>query len=175
MYKILTIGGQDYKLEYTVEASLYEEGIERLIGFLGKTSVSFDEEELKGLPKEEQIEIRKRYVMENLSGVSNIPSLALSVFYAGLMEHHGASGDKTVRSKDDAKELVRQYFDDHKNDGTDNFYDILLICMEQMGEDNFFKRTGLEKVMEQAAKNNEQSTGNREQRRAEAKASGKQS
>lgn len=175
MYKILNIGGADYKLEYTVEASLYEEGIERLIGFLGKTSVSVDEEELKGLPEEQQIEIRKRYVMENLSGVSNIPSLAMSVFYAGLLEHHGPTGDKKVRTKGDAKGLVRQYFDEHKNDGTDNFYDLLLICMEQMGEDDFFKRTGLEKVMEQAVKNNEQPTGNREQRRAAAKATAKQS
>ena len=37
MYKILEIGGKEYKLEYTIEASLYDECVERLIKFLGKT------------------------------------------------------------------------------------------------------------------------------------------
>ena len=38
MYKTLTIGGKDYKLEYTIEASLYGDCIEKLITFISKTA-----------------------------------------------------------------------------------------------------------------------------------------
>lgn len=173
MYKILKIGGVDYKLEYTVEASLYEECIEKLMNFVGNAYEGINNDEMKELSGEELREARRNVMKERISSVSNIPSVAMTVFYAGLLENHGMGlhGDKTIRNKEDAKELVRQYFDEHKDDGTDNFYDILLICMEQMGEDDFFKRTGLEKMTE----NVQTSKGNRAQRRAAEKASAKQS
>ena len=34
MYKILTIGGEDYKLEYTIEAALYSDCVAKLSKFL---------------------------------------------------------------------------------------------------------------------------------------------
>ena len=40
MYKTLTIGGKDYHLEYTLEASLCSDCIDRLIEFLGGVSGS---------------------------------------------------------------------------------------------------------------------------------------
>lgn len=34
MYKVITISGKDYKLEYNIEAALYKDGIDRFIEFL---------------------------------------------------------------------------------------------------------------------------------------------
>ena len=153
MYKILPIGGKEYKLEYTVEASLYDDCIEKLITFLGNTVGSAAELNIpENATQEESEAVRQRFVKQSIAGISNLPATALSVFYAGLLEHHGASGDNTVRSKNDAKNLVKQYFNDHIEDGTDTLYDIILICLEQMGEDGFFKRTGLEKLVTQSPK-----------------------
>lgn len=174
MYKTLTIGGKEYKLEYTIEASLYDECIERLINFLGKTLGATNEPELaQELTEEEKTKLRGTLVKNSISGISNLPATALTVFYAGLMEHHGETGDRTVMSKADAKAIVKEYFKQHAEDGKDNFYDLLNVCMDQMGEDDFFRRTGLEKVVSQAVEEQKKKTGNRAQRRAATKASGK--
>lgn len=171
MYKSLNIGGQDYKLEYTIEASLCEECTEKLIHFLGNTIGAASAEDITDDMEEAQKEkIIKTVIKNSISGISNLPQTALAIFYAGLLEYHGPSGDKTIRSKQDAKELVKAYFKEHEEDGTDNFYDLLMICIEQMGADGFFKRTGIEKMMSQFV---EAPKKNRAQRRAEAKASAK--
>ena len=38
MYKVLKIGNKEYKFEYSLEASLYDQGIESLLDFLGNTA-----------------------------------------------------------------------------------------------------------------------------------------
>lgn len=173
MYKTLNIGGKEYKLEYTIEASLCDECTEKLIYFLSNTIGAANVEEITDDMEEAQKEkIIETVIKSGISGISNLPQTAFTIFYAGLLEHHGPSGDNTIRSKQDAKNLVRTYFKDHEEDGTDNFYDLLTICLNQMGEDGFFKRTGLEKMMAQSTASPKK---NRAQRRAEAKASGKES
>ncbi len=148
MYKILPIGGKDYKLEYTVEASLYGDCTEALIDFFGKAFGTSNAEELtEGMSEEQKIAVRQALLKNSISGISNLPQTALTVFYAGLLEHHGPEGDGKVTTKAEAKELVRQYFEDHKDDGTGNFFDLMFICVEQMGEDVFFDKTGLSKVL----------------------------
>lgn len=172
MYKRLQIGTKEYKLEYTIEASLYNECVERMMEFFGKTLAITNEQELtKGLSKEEKIEMRMQLVKDSLSGMINLPKTALTVFYAGLLEYHGEAGDNTVRSIGDAKALVKQYFSEHVEDGKDNFYDLLQVCMEQMGEDGFFKLTGMERFLSQNGESEEIQKPNRAKRRA--KASGK--
>lgn len=172
MYKILNIGGKDYKLEFTIEASLYGECTEKLINFMGKTMGAAEEKSITdGLNQQEKTEVRKQLLANSISGISNMPDTGLTLFYAGLMEHHGEDGDKTIMTKQDAKRLLKQYFAEHTGDGTDNFYDLVAMLMEQMGEDGFFQRTGLEKMLGQ----NGAEKGNRQQRRAAAKASGSKS
>lgn len=172
MYKILNIGEKDYKLEFTIEASLYGECTEKLINFMGKTMGAAGEKEfIEGLTEQERDALHKQIVANSISGISNMPDTGLTLFYAGLMEHHGEDGDKTIMTKQDAKRLLKQYFSEHTGDGTDNFYDLVAMLMEQMGEDGFFQRTGLEKMLGQ----NGAEKGNRQQRRAAAKASGSKS
>lgn len=171
MYKRLQIGDREYKLEYTIEASLYNECIQKMLDFFGNTFAITNEEELtKGMTNEEKTKMRVKLLQDSLSGMINLPSTAMTVFYAGLLEYHGESGDNTVQSMEDAKALIKQYFKEHENDGTDNFYDLLNVCMEQMGEDGFFKRTGIERFLSQNEESEETPKPNRAARRAKASA-----
>lgn len=153
MYKVLHIGDKDWKIEFGIEASLYDECTEKLIEFIQTIAGNGYQDELPENATGEQIlDARKAFIKEKISGICNIPSISLSLFYAGLLEHHGEEGDGSIRSKKDAKQLIQKYFNEHAEDGTDNFYDLLQILMEQMGADGFFKRTGIERMFEEIVK-----------------------
>lgn len=134
MYKVLNIGGQDYKLEYSIEASLYADCISSLTGLMTDIETAGNLNDIKKV----------------LAGVSNIPQTTLTMFYAGLMEAHGnhPDGDGMVSDIQTAKRLIAQYIKEHTEDETGNFYGIMQMCIEQMGEDGFFKLTGLNPMME---------------------------
>lgn len=127
--KVIKIGNKEYKFEFTIEASLYGECTEALTAFL--TNVGSAGTNLK----------------EVLKSISDIPQTALTLFYAGLLEHHGEDGDGTVTTKKDAKRLIKQYFEDKKDTDEADFYAILALMIEVMEEDGFFKRTGLERIL----------------------------
>lgn len=126
MYKLLNIDGEEYKLEFSIEASLRNECIEKITGMMASLASADDRNELK----------------ETLKGLSNIPNVALECFYSGLLEHHGYSGDGRVRKINDAKALVVSLFRDEES-GISNWNDVLTLCVEQMSEDGFFELIGL--------------------------------
>lgn len=156
MYKVLQIGGKDYKLEYSIEASLYADCTASLTGLMAEIQIAGDSKDIKRI----------------VSELSNIPQTTLTIFYAGLMEHHGVhpDGDGSVPDIQTAKHLIAQYLKEHSEDDTGNFFGIMQMCIEQMGEDGFFKLTGLEGMMNQFSQT---AKPNRATKRAEAKASGK--
>lgn len=156
MYKILRISGKDYKLEYSIEASLYADCTASLTGLMTEIQIAGEDKNVKKV----------------VSEISNIPQTTLTIFYAGLMEHHGAhpDGDGSVPDIQTAKYLIAQYLKEHSDDETGNFFGIMQMCIEQMGEDGFFKLTGLEGMMNQFSQT---AKPNRAARRAESKASGK--
>ena len=128
----LTIGGKEYTFKFSVDASLNDECIEKttnLIYSIGNTKNLGD-------------------IQQMLHTVSNIPTVALSVFYAGLLEYHGMGrdADHSVRSKDDARELIKTYFEENAGNENANFYGILNMMIEQMGEDGFFALIGLDQM-----------------------------
>ena len=135
MYKILKIGGKDYKLEYSIEASLYADCTASLTGLMTEIQMAGENKDVKKV----------------VSELSNIPQTTLTIFYAGLMEHHGAhpDGDGTVPNIQSAKHLIAQYLKEHADEESGNFFGIMQMCIEQMGEDGFFKLTGLEGMMNQ--------------------------
>ena len=49
MYKILTIGGEDYKLEYTIEAALYSDCVAKLSKFLTNMGQAENEKDIEKL------------------------------------------------------------------------------------------------------------------------------
>lgn len=138
MYKTLTIGGNDYKLEYTIEASLYADCVKGTAELFSSLALASDEKDISKI----------------IAGVSNIPQTALTVFYAGLMEHHGdhPDGDGKVPNIAAAKRLLASYLREHSGDETGNFYGVLELCIEQMEEDDFFNLTGIGTFLDEVFK-----------------------
>lgn len=134
MYKLLSINGKDYKLEYTIEASLYDKCVESTAGLLAKFGGAAQEKD----------------TMAMINGIANIPQTALTVFYAGLLEAHGThpDGDGRVPDIETAKKLLASLLREHKDDELGDFYGVFEMCLSQMEEDGFLKLTGLETVME---------------------------
>lgn len=134
--KVLNIGGKDYTLEYTIEASLYKDCTEKMAKYI------------YGIVENQQT--------ENISGfisqLSELPNIALTVFYAGLMENHADE----IKNESDAKKLVKEYFKEHKEDGTGNFHDLMQMMSECMSDDGFFRNLGLEQITEQTEQENTQ-------------------
>lgn len=138
MYKSLTIGGSEYRLEYSVEAALYSDCVTNLMGIMTDMEMAENDKDIKKM----------------LSGMSNIPSVALSVFYAGLMQAHGnhEEGDGKVPDIQTAKRLLSNYIMEHKGEDTGNFYGVMNMCVEQMGEDGFFELIGLDPIVNPTTK-----------------------
>lgn len=134
MYKILKINGNDYKLEYSIEASLYNDCIDKVSGMLLNVVAGQASQDLKPI----------------LSAMSDIPNTAVTVFYAGLMEHHGAEGDGSVTNIATAKRLAATLLKDKDSEVT-NWYDLLVICINQMGEDGFFDLVGMNDILQTEA------------------------
>lgn len=127
MYKVITINGEDYKLEFAIEASLYKECIQSITELIYRIDAGQNTRDI------EQV----------LAGISDIPTTAINCFYAGLMEHHGVEvGDGKVPNLRAAKELARAIIKDEQSE-ISNFYDLMTMCVEQMGEDGFFDLIGL--------------------------------
>lgn len=133
MSKIINIGNKDYTFEFTIEASLYNECTEKVSNLMFMLSEAGNEEDIKSLVK----------------GLSDVPITALTMFYAGLLEHHGVVGDidNSITSMNDAKVLAKKYMLEHKEDGKGNFYDLMNEMTEIMENDGFFSQIGLEQMM----------------------------
>lgn len=134
MYKCLEINGEEYKLEYSIEASLYADCIASITSMFANIGEAAS----------------KKDIAKSLQELGNVPQVVLTVFYAGLMEYHGThpQGDKKVPDKQTAKLLIKKYFEEHKDDETGNFYGFLSMCIEQMREDGFFSLTGMDSLLE---------------------------
>lgn len=128
-----TIGGKEYIFEFSIEASLYADCTEIVMELFSTLSEAQNKEEVK----------------EVIKGIANIPKVAVTMFYAGLMEHHGVEGDRTIMCLSDAKKLIATYIREHKEDDNANLYSIMEEMMGCMSDDGFFDLTGLSKMMKQ--------------------------
>ena len=136
--KILTIGGKDYKVEYSFEAAEYKDCVDKAFKVVSGSYMvrrgNFDKDD-------------KRAMMEMVIDgtadmVSDLPSVVPSFLYAGLIENN-----KIVDERE-AKALFKQFIKENPDDDRASFYgmfDYLKQCME---EDGFFKLTGLDKLVE---------------------------
>ena len=131
--KKITINNKEYTIEFSIEASLYDDCTKSVMDMFvkgGMVTAAAEEGDLEG-------------AKENfLDSIANIPQKALTLFYAGLLEHHGTDGDKTVQSKNDAKKLIKLYIAESKK----SFRDVMSEMMEQMAEDSFFDLVGLNQI-----------------------------
>ena len=129
--KVINIAGKDYTFEFTIEASLYDECTEKTIGLMHRTAVAAEANDMEAY----------------LNSFANIPKATLSMFYAGLLEHHGVSGDNTVPDISVAKKLLATYMKEHKEDGIGDFYSVMETMLEIMSSDGFFNLLGLDKML----------------------------
>ena len=128
----LKIGSKTYKVEYSVEAALYGNCTEKVATFFASGASANGKDAIKSV----------------ISTIADLPQLALEMFYAGLMEHHGESGDRTVLSVDDAKALLAKLIKENKGEELGNFYGVVGVLMGQMGDDGFFDMIGLTQITE---------------------------
>lgn len=149
MYKVLNIGGEDYKLEYTMEAALFGECTEtatQIIEQIAEASAEVDE----NLPDDEKEKQLRNKLKDYIKTVSNLPQKVLTLFYAGLIEHHGTHplGDGTVKNLQDAKEILFKFFKENKGKDEGDFMGMMKLIIDQMGEDGFFDLVGLNKAFQ---------------------------
>ena len=119
------IDGKEFTIEYGLTALVDSpECIEPII-------------KLIYLNEQKDIPLSKRFGPA-MRDVSQITSL---LFYAGLLEHHGEDGDRTVLSLNDAKSLLKKYFKENAEETT--FIGLLAELIGQMDKDNFLALLGM--------------------------------
>ena len=141
--KRITINNKDYTIEFSIEATMYNECIEDVMDMIiaaGKMQGDITSN------KEDEEKLANNIIDTFKSSVSEIPKRALNMFYGGLLEHHGANGDRTVNSIADAKVLLTTYI----KESNLSLYEVLNDMVEQMGEDHFFDMIGVEKMLSNA-------------------------
>lgn len=137
MYKIIRIGGNDYKMEFTIEASLYQDFVEKLSKYVLDFSSLMAEYDIQGKGIKSQkdlIKMSSEAVKSMfLTQTTQTPYLAMVGFYAGLMEHQHLS-------QEEGKKLYIQYLQEYNKKPAE----VLAEIMEKVQEDNFFQMIGLD-------------------------------
>ena len=149
----MTIGGKEYSIEFSIEASLYGECVTKIFDmFMGIAAVRGQADALEKANTND-VDSLKDLMKGAVMSMTDIPQTALTLFYAGLLEHHGTEeGDGSVASLQDAKHLIKEYM--FENSGA-NWYDLMNLMVEQIGADNFFERIGLDKMLKQTEEKSE--------------------
>lgn len=114
----LNIGEKEYTFEYTFEAVASEDCVRKTIDLF------------------ENMENEDKSLGERMS---IMPNTIISLFYAGLLENHS----EEVENEQVARQLLKQYMKENKDDEKATFYGVMLQIMEQMGEDGFLVQIGL--------------------------------
>lgn len=136
----ITANGKEYVLEYTFEAAECHECIDAAMDIFGGTMTA----------KIDSKHSEEMQVRDFLMSLSDLPRMAMDMFYAGLLENHGTGpdGDGTITSRADARRLYKQFCKENPEDErATSYYALCTAIAEQMETDGFFRRTGLEDVL----------------------------
>ena len=134
-----TVEGKEYTLEYTFEAAENQKCVDAMTDIFGGAMMTKIDE-----TKSEALQIR-----DFLMTLSDLPRMAIDMFYAGLLENHGEDGgDGTITSRLDAKRLYKKFCKENpESPMATSYYGLTTVISNQMEEDGFFKRTGLEDIL----------------------------
>lgn len=134
---------KEYILEYTFEAAENQKCVDAMTDIFGGAMITKIDES-----KSEALQIR-----DFLMTISDLPRMAMDMFYAGLLENHGEDGDGTITSRLDAKRIYKKFCKENPDDAmAESYYGLITVISEQMGKDGFFKRTGLADILEKMGK-----------------------
>ena len=134
----LTKGGRTWKLEYTFEAAHYQRCVEKAWDYFSGAMALREAAAAEGKSQAEQ-------QMGVMNGIINsmvaIPDLVLLFIYAGLIEHHG----REIKTEADARQWYKEYCLDYPETTDVDMLEKIRQCME---DDGFFRRIGLDKMLE---------------------------
>lgn len=137
--KRIVIDGKEYTIEYSIEATLYDECTEKMMDLMLNAGIAQAEASQDNIEAKERVTVMANAFKNN---IKDIPQRTLTLFYAGLLEHH----KEEIRSKEDAKTLLVTYI---KENNGKSLYDILNDLIAEMGKDHFFEMIGVDKVTEE--------------------------
>ena len=124
--KVLNINGKDYKLEFSFEAAMYSECVEKTIDMIESVATAQANNDVKAY----------------ISSLAKTPKTVIDLAYAGLLEHHADE----IKNVKDASRLIKDYFAEHKEDGAGSFVSLMSVIVETMEEDGFFSMIGLDEI-----------------------------
>ena len=134
----LTQGGRNWKLEYTFEAAHYRKCVEMAWEYFSGAMALKKAAAADGKSTAEQ----QMGVMDGIiDSMAAVPDMVLLFVYAGLIEHHG----EEIRTEADARTWYKHYCQENP-ELTD--VEMLEQIRQAMEDDGFFKRLGLDKMME---------------------------
>ena len=135
----ITVNGKEYILEYTFEAAENQKCVDAMTDIFGGAMMTKIDDS-----KSEALQIR-----DFLMTISDLPRMAMDMFYAGLLENHGEDGDGEIMSRLDAKRLYKKFCKENPEHAMSiSYYGLITVISEQMEKDGFFKRTGLSDILE---------------------------
>lgn len=145
--KRITIGGVEYTFEFSIEATLYNEVTESVMDLILSSNVI----QAAADDATSSAEKAEKTMKQALKDIADIPNKALTMFYAGLLEHHSDE----IRSKQDAKRLLVTYLRENKSENEEEsltLFDVMTDMVAEMGNDSFFDMIGVAKVMNNVEK-----------------------
>lgn len=141
----IKVGEKNYEIEFTFEAA-ESEIVNKVYDFFTGAYLMKNAEEIK--------DDTGKQVDCTLKEFSTIPKMAIEFLYMGLLEHHGKFGDidQSVTEIADAKAIYKQFAKENPDDKISSHYELFIALRNQMEEDHFFKRVGVEQFMTDFAK-----------------------
>ncbi len=146
-----------YTIEFTFEAAespIVQLAFDYFSGAYMMKAIAVDKTDSE-LTESDKLKNQVAQLDALIGGVANMPKLAIDFLFMGLLENHGADGDGTVLNRSDAKRIYKDFCKENQEDALAMHSGLFEALREQMVEDGFFKRIGLEQMMENMSKPNE--------------------
>lgn len=148
--KALQIGDEIKKIEFSVDAAGYEEFTKVLTQILLEfvdAKAEADNDSQETATKKTKEEIKKENIERLTTSIANTPDTVLTLFYAGLLEHHGEYGDGTVLTREDARKLLKIYLTDKTAEEKRTYYSTMSFLVGQIIEDGFIELVGITEML----------------------------
>lgn len=127
--KNITVNGQEYKIEFSFEAAEHKQIVQMMFNILSGAYI------LRNGKDSDKVATAMINGVSEM--VADIPHIAKTAFYAGLLENNPVSAQ-------DASVLMKQYMKDNKL-SFNGLYEELKQCME---DDGFFDLSGLTEMIQ---------------------------
>lgn len=131
--KVIKIGEEEFKLEYSFEAAECSSVVQRMFNAL---SMSYVSRHLDLDGNNDKLEVAAAMIDGTSEFVSDLPHICKDAFYAGLLENHSIN-------REEAKVLMKNYMKENKL----SFKKLFEIIKEVMEDDGFFELTGLTEMI----------------------------